>query len=97
MSECKGCGAPTENWGAPTWEDMCTNKNCTYDADQLKLRMREHGERMSKDKALRDAAPDLYEALEAIVKSWSDMDGIEEDEYHRRVDARLALSKARGE
>lgn len=90
MSECKGCGSPTENCGAPIWEDVCTNKNCTYDADQFKLRMREHGERMRKDKALRDAAPCLYEALLYVC-----------DTFQLPLDASIkcesALSKARGE
>lgn len=43
------------------------------------------------------AAPDLYEALEDVVDSWSDDDNIDEDEYIRRISARAALAKARGE
>lgn len=43
------------------------------------------------------AAPEMYEALDDIVSSWSDTDNIDEDEYLRRISARAALAKARGE
>lgn len=44
------------------------------------------------------AAPDLYEALNEIVKSLSDQDDEGMIEHAQQmIDARLALSKARGE
>lgn len=92
MSECKGCGSPTENCGAPIWEDVCSNKDCTYDKDQFKLRMREHGERMRKDKALRDAAPGLYEALKEVIDSH---EIVNDDQLVNKIIN--TISKARGE
>lgn len=99
MSICKGCGSPTKNCGDPIWEDVCTNKDCTYDADQFKLQVREHCERMRKGKALRDAAPELYEALE-LIETYA---MVQVDRYPDAQDNKgwrkiiAALSKARGE
>lgn len=97
MSECNGCGAKLENCGAPIWEDYCPNKECHYEAEQFKSRMRKACEEMSKKKALEAAAPELYEALAETERYFSDADGLDEAEYDYRHRVRAALAKARGE
>lgn len=93
MSECQGCGTKLENCGAPIWEDYCPNKECHYEAEQFKIRLRKSGEEMRKKKALEAAAPELYEALKAWV------DAIENDHSTSYVYfiSLAALAKARGE
>lgn len=103
MSDCAGCGTELKNCGAPIWEDYCPNKECHYEAEQFKARMRKAGEEMRRKKALEAAAPDLYEALEALMKEYSKV--LRE---YKGVDvgscgdvaydvAGVALTKARGE
>lgn len=60
---CPYCGAKQENCGPPIWDYYCTNKDCTGMRDEMFASVRE---RIAKDKALREAAPDLLEALEAF-------------------------------
>lgn len=97
MSKCKGCGTELKNCGAPIWEDYCPNKECHYEAEQFKSRMRKAGEEMRKKKALEAAAPELYAMLAQTAEYFSDADGLEEDEYIYRQNVRAALAKARGE
>ena len=68
MSYCAGCGTELKNCGAPIWEDYCPNKECHYEAEQFKARMRKAGEEMRKKKTLESAAPELYEALEMCLE-----------------------------
>ena len=93
MSECKGCGTELKNCGAPIWEDYCPNKECHYEAEQFKERLRQAGEEMRRKKALEAAAPELYEAL-LRMKEWC------EDEVGAELPCPsidTALAKARGE
>src|SRR5690606_14685364 len=64
MEQCEYCGSPMANCGPPINEDYCTNKDCTGMRDAMFASVRE---RIAKDKALRDATPDLLEIAETML------------------------------
>lgn len=96
---CPYCATQMVNSGSPIWEDYCPNTECTGARDEMFRQVREASKAKAKADQLRDAAPDLLEALRAALE-WIDavppetvlptMPGFDRD------DVNIIIAKAEG-
>lgn len=66
---CQGCGAEMKETGAPIWETYCSNEKCSHDHDVFWEKFREGARERKRMERIKEAAPELLEALQKVV-SW---------------------------
>lgn len=95
-NNCPGCGTPLKNAGAPIGDDYCPNDDCRHRAEEIKRQISAATKAHRRDKQIRDAAPDLLEALEKLL-AVAEMTTFSGQFPQECENARAALTKATGE
>jgi hypothetical protein len=95
-NNCPGCGTPLKNGGAPVGDDYCSNDDCRLLVEEIRRQISSAMEARRRDTKIRDAAPDLLEALEKLL-AVAEMTTFADQFPQECENARAALSKARGE